>query len=189
MNDWLDNGREEYLDNYQDAHDNSLIKLNLGSGPVNLTGWINCDIDKQYNVDKHFDMNKFPYPFKAGYADQILLSHVLEHLDNPVKVMNELWRISKPGALVEIRVPHWSHFTAYGDLTHQHYFSSYIFKQEKGYYSKCNFKLEKLKFTCFRRHPIKIIDFFLNLNPAFTEIFICKFFPVSEMTICLRVSK
>lgn len=41
------------------------------------------------------------------------MSHVLEHLSNPHKVMEELYRISKPNALIKIMTPYFTHVSAY----------------------------------------------------------------------------
>lgn len=51
------------------------------------------------------NLNRFPYPFKEKEFDFIICSHVLEHLDDPVRVCAEFSRISKAGYL---EVPHYS---------------------------------------------------------------------------------
>lgn len=47
-----------------------------------------------------------PYPFKSGSAKYILLSHVLEHLDNTGDVLKECHRILSDDGVLEIRVPY-----------------------------------------------------------------------------------
>jgi len=32
---------------------------------------------------------------------RVLINHVLEHVDDVVKTMEEVWRISKPGAIIK----------------------------------------------------------------------------------------
>ena len=73
------------------------VKLNLGCGDKYLKEYINCDVLKTVKADKYFNMETFPYPFKKNYADEILLDNVLEHLQDVVQVMEELYRILKPG--------------------------------------------------------------------------------------------
>jgi SAM-dependent methyltransferase len=51
------------------------------------------------------NLNEFPYPFKEKEFDFIICSHVLEHLDDPVRVCAEFSRIAKAGY---IEVPHYS---------------------------------------------------------------------------------
>jgi len=73
------------------------VKLNLGCGNHILEGWDNYDIHPSKNV-KELDLNKLPYPFPDNHADEILASHVLEHLYLPIyDAMIELHRILKPG--------------------------------------------------------------------------------------------
>jgi SAM-dependent methyltransferase len=43
------------------------------------------------------NLNEFPYPFKEKEFDFIICNHVLEHLDDPVRVCAEFSRISKAG--------------------------------------------------------------------------------------------
>ncbi len=45
-------------------------------------------------------------PFKDGSADEIFLDHALAHIDDFAGAMEELWRISKPGTLIHVRLPH-----------------------------------------------------------------------------------
>lgn len=37
----------------------------------------------------------FPYPFESGSIDQVYLDNVIEHLDKPMRVMEEVHRITK----------------------------------------------------------------------------------------------
>jgi len=45
-------------------------------------------------------------PFRDSCADEIFLDHALAHNDDFLGVMEELWRISKPGTIVHVRLPH-----------------------------------------------------------------------------------
>lgn len=51
------------------------------------------------------NLNQFPYPFKEKEFDFLICSHVLEHLDDPVRVCAEFSRIAKAGY---IEVPSYS---------------------------------------------------------------------------------
>lgn len=101
-------------------------KLNFGCGKVikpKKEGWINVDIQKAKEIDKSFDFDKFPYPFKDNEFDYVLADNVLEHLENPKKVVNELWRISKPNAIIEVIVPYYKSNGAYNDFGHKTYWN------------------------------------------------------------------
>ena len=106
-------------------------KLNLGCGTQiyqKEDGWVNVDIQKGKEIDKTFNFDKFPYPFKDNTFDYVLVDNVLEHLEDINKVMKELWRICKKDAIIEIFVPYWNHSVAYNDPTHKHYFNTRTFE-------------------------------------------------------------
>ena len=99
-----------------------MIKLNLGSGSKILPGYTNIDKFDTYNPDIVHDLEKFPYPFKDNSVNEILLSHVLEHLGQNPDIFNniikELYRICTPGTLITIIVPHPRHDDFISDPTH-----------------------------------------------------------------------
>ncbi|OIO41347.1 hypothetical protein COX97_00785 [Candidatus Pacearchaeota archaeon CG_4_10_14_0_2_um_filter_05_32_18] len=171
--------------------------LHLGCGNDIKKGYVNLDIKKLPGVDVVHDLEKYPYPFKDNTFDVVEMHHVLEHLSNPLKVIEEIWRISKPGAIVIISVPHWSHFTAYSDLTHKNYFSSSLFiyyenNNSKYYSNQVGFKVMGKKLTATRINYLwlnPILNPILNISPLLTELILCKFLPVSQIVFKLKVIK
>lgn len=69
-------------------------------------GFVNIDNWKESNPDVLHDLNKFPYPFEEDTFELIEGDHIIEHLEKPFKVMEELHRILKPKGRLVIRVPH-----------------------------------------------------------------------------------
>lgn len=127
------------------------LKLNLGCGEKYLPGYINCDISPLVKADKYFDLNQFPYPFADESADEILMDNVLEHLDNIVAVMQELYRILAPHGLLKIYVPYAKSDWAFQDPTHRHFFTEqtmayFCETHPYAYYSPVKFRLLKVKF-------------------------------------------
>ena len=98
------------------------MKLNLGCGNKVHEGYVNVDKFDLYNVDIVHDLEKFPYPFEDDSVDEILLSHVLEHIGQEpnvfVQILKEFYRISKNQALIKIAVPHPRHEDFISDPTH-----------------------------------------------------------------------
>lgn len=96
------------------------MKLNLGCGCQILDGWVN--VDKLGTPDLTWDLETFPWPWATNSVDEILLSHVLEHLGQRpeafIAIMRELYRICQDGATIHIRVPHPRHDTYLTDPTH-----------------------------------------------------------------------
>jgi len=131
-------------------------KLNFGCGDKIKKGWINVDLSKKKGVDKSFDFEKFPYPFKDNTFDYILADNVIEHLKELRNVFNELWRISKKDAIIDIIVPYYNHVCAYNEPDHEHFFNERTFhnlvgdtgegdKEGKGIRGKFEIVEQKLK--------------------------------------------
>src|SRR3989338_9405335 len=94
----------------------SFDKINLGCGTDILEGYLNVDFEKFKGVDFVCNLNKLPYPFKSSQFRKVYMRNVLEHLDNPWEVMKDVYRISSNGAIISLRVPHFSSHNAWGDL-------------------------------------------------------------------------
>jgi 2-polyprenyl-3-methyl-5-hydroxy-6-metoxy-1,4-benzoquinol methylase len=52
-----------------------------------------------------WNLNDTPYPFEAGHFDAVTILGVLEHLFDPISVMRELARLTRPGGQVVVSVP------------------------------------------------------------------------------------
>lgn len=49
--------------------------------------------------------NIYHLPFPDNYFDGVILSEILEHIDDDVAGLREVWRVLKPGGVVAITVP------------------------------------------------------------------------------------
>lgn len=80
--------------------------LNIGCGNHFHVDWVNLDlISDNLNVVPH-DVT-CGLPFADGHFDSVYHSHVLEHLhpDDGFKLLNECFRVLKPGGVARIVVP------------------------------------------------------------------------------------
>ncbi|MBK8523522.1 MAG: methyltransferase domain-containing protein [Betaproteobacteria bacterium] len=96
-------------------------KLNVGCGRNAIAGWVNLDCVALPGVDIVADLESCdtqPLPIESDTVDEFLLQHVLEHIRNPLPLMQELHRIARPGALAVIRTPYGSTDDAWEDPTH-----------------------------------------------------------------------
>jgi len=91
------------------------LLLNLGCG-LNVRHGINCDIRPLPGVDVVCDL-RVPFPFRAEAFDEVLALDILEHLPDLIQTLHEIWRVSKPGALLTVRGPYWGPQVA-ADVTH-----------------------------------------------------------------------
>jgi SAM-dependent methyltransferase len=98
--------------------------LDIGCGAEKIPGAVGLDISADTAADIVHDLDVFPYPIEDSSFDQILLQDVIEHVQHPIRVFEELHRIARPAGRVQLRTPHFSSVLAYGDPTHRHYFST-----------------------------------------------------------------
>lgn len=86
------------------------MKLNLGSGNRPLEGYINVDKQMRMDCDVTWNLDICPWPFEDNSCEEIIASHVLEHLGQLPNVfssiMQEIYRILVPGGLLIVKVPH-----------------------------------------------------------------------------------
>jgi len=172
------------------------IIIDLGCGINKVKGSIGVDANTEVKPDIIHDLNSFPYPFTNNFADKIYLDNTLEHLENTIKVMDEVYRILKLNAMCIISVPYFRSKYAFCDPTHKKFFTlesfryfdkdDDVFKTYK--YSKSKFKIYKVEFN----KDIKK-NFFVNFlckfaikHKWFYESFLSHLFPLSEVTFYLK---
>jgi len=126
----------------------SPLRLNLGCGENKKDGYVNVDFQAHVQPDVVHDLNKQPFPFDDDQFELIEAFHVLEHLDRPFQVMQELHRILKPGGVLHVRVPHFSRGMTHAehkagfDVTFPQYFNPNFTKS--GYFG-VSFDLAKME--------------------------------------------
>jgi predicted SAM-dependent methyltransferase len=100
-----------------------VIKLDIGCGNACREGYIGMDIAKfSKDVKIIVNLEKQKIPCKDNSVDEIYCAHVLEHLNNPIEVLDEFNRILKPGGKLIIRVPYFADSQANVPM-HKNYWS------------------------------------------------------------------
>lgn len=81
------------------------IRLNMGSGPFPMEGFINIDQYKHVNPDICCDV--CAVPFDPGTVSEIYAGHILEHFrfDEGQKVLRYWLILLKPGGIISVSVP------------------------------------------------------------------------------------
>ena len=96
------------------------MTLNVGAGTLNRgKDEIALDINPDCNPDVLASVEAIPFPDE--HFDDIKAVHVLEHIDNIVKAMDECYRVLKSGGRFHIRVPLFPTTGAIADPTHKRY--------------------------------------------------------------------
>jgi SAM-dependent methyltransferase len=92
-------------------------------GSKGFTDWISSRANPYY----HDYQSKWVglVPFLDGYFDKVIAEDVVEHLDNPVAVVQELGRVLKVGGTLWVRGPDadW----VWHDITHKRAFTERTF--------------------------------------------------------------
>lgn len=95
------------------------MKLNLGCNRRKLDGYINVDIMQEVNPDLVCDVSK-GLPFPDSSVDEVRAFDFLEHiaLGKTIFVVEEIWRVLKPGGVFEHFTPSTDGRGAFQDPTH-----------------------------------------------------------------------
>lgn len=93
-------------------------RLNFGCGIDRKEGWINIDHNEDVVPDVVADLSAV-LPFADRTFARVYLGHVLEHFREPMRVLEEIWRVCEPDAQVMITSPHPTSKWAWGDPDHK----------------------------------------------------------------------
>jgi SAM-dependent methyltransferase len=174
--------------------------LELGCGFNKTRGAVGVDIIDGSDADIIHDLNVFPYPFADNEWDRILCRDVLEHVDDFVGTVGEIWRIARPAAMVEVSGPFMSSVNFFSDPTHKRAFTSktfdYFIEGSRAFmfnYSKARFELvaceydreERMK----RRGPHRWLLDWANRNKEHYESRFAFIYPLYQIFFDLRVVK
>jgi SAM-dependent methyltransferase len=179
------------------------IVFDLGCGTHKSDGAFGIDAARLPGVDLQHDLAAPPYPIPASCADEIILNHVLEHFADPLPILEEVWRIARPGGLVRIRTPHFSGRYAWQDPTHRRAFTSesfdYFGSNGYSYYTPARFRVVNVRLKYFleeqlwpRPHRIvgRGVQWFLDRHPTFGERFLCYIVGgIEELQVTLEAVK
>ena len=83
--------------------DTAAPRLQIGSGPVTLPGWLNSDL---VGGDLYLDMAR-RMPLPDGCMQYVFGEHVIEHVPEDVgrRALAEMYRVLRPGGVVRLTTP------------------------------------------------------------------------------------
>jgi SAM-dependent methyltransferase len=182
-------------------------KLNVGCGLDIRPGWTNLDL-VDYGGNQIADLNKYPWPFPENHFDYILCSHILEHLANFNAVVTELFRVARPDAILEVRVPFFLSTKYYSEPDHRipfgirsfdnyeevggrklKFYEKWKLGHRTNYGSPARFVVLEKRFHFSNFTVLKWMNWWINLEPVMFERFLAGIFPPEEVLFKLRVHK
>lgn len=169
------------------------VILDVGCGSAKVAGAIGLDISPDTQADIVHDLDVFPYPIEDDRFDEILAQDVIEHVREPIRVFEEFHRISKKGAQIQLRTPHFSSVLAYGDPTHRHYFSTIAIRSlaepRFAHYTSVRFQVVSIKLDLWLPFRLAGIQALANRFPDSYEKYLAFRFPTMNMRATLETTK
>jgi len=168
--------------------------LNLGCGRKKMADAVNLDISGDVGADVVHDLAAMPWPLPADTFREVHATDVIEHLDDTLKVMEEIHRICQSGAVVHVTVPHFSSANAFTDPTHRKHFSYFSFDyfdeaHPFGFYSRARFRRVRSQIVFDPTWTNKLVHRLANRNPRRYEQRWAWMFPAWFLSIDLEVVK
>lgn len=185
--------------------------LDVGCGNNKAPGAIGIDSNQRTQADVIHDLNDTPYPFGNDEFDEVICNHIIEHVGDVIKFIEELHRIIKPGGILRIVTPHHSNGRAYADPTHRRYLSTAsldcfivgagnvkpgfwgrVFETHfpaMDFYSSARFEKVETRLSFGRPFRVFGISWLANrfLNPY--EMYLAYIFPARDIFFVLKVVK
>jgi SAM-dependent methyltransferase len=93
---------------------------------------LGIDMSADSAADTVWNLDEFPWPLEDDRFDRIHMSHIIEHLADPVRAMAEVHRVARDGADVFVTTPHFSSHNSYVDPTHKRHLAAASFEYFTG---------------------------------------------------------
>jgi SAM-dependent methyltransferase len=119
--------------------------LDVGCGINKYPGSIGLDRNPNTLADVVADLDHFPFPFRDNSFRELRAIHVIEHVADVIKTLEEFHRLLVPGGRAVIVTPHYTDFSSFCDPTHRWHLNSFSLRYFSpdnagyGYYSNARF--------------------------------------------------
>ena len=156
--------------------------LDVGCGVNKYPGAIGIDVNTHTRADIICNLDHFPYPFADAAFSSVRAVHVIEHVADVIKTMEEFHRLLQPRGRVFIATPHYTDFSSFCDPTHRWHLNSFSFRYFGdnhggfGYYSRARFREISVRVKLLALWRWLGFEFLVNHFPRyrrFWEYYLC----------------
>ena len=156
--------------------------LDVGCGIRKYPGSVGLDNNPRTAADVIADLDHHPYPFRDSSFDELRAIHVIEHVDNVIKTMEEFHRVLRSGGTVRLETPHYTDFSSFCDPTHKSHLNSFSFRYFGdddagfGYYTQAKFREKKVYVKLLALWRYLGFEFLINASPRLRrqwEYYLC----------------
>jgi hypothetical protein len=101
------------------------LRIELGGGENPRPGFHSFDCRQVSAGSSIVDLERDLSFLSDNSVSHTYSCHTLEHIQHLSELMREIYRVSTPGGIVEVKVPHFSNPYGYSDPTHVRFFGLY----------------------------------------------------------------
>ena len=149
--------------------------LDVGCGLNKFAGAIGIDKNPASRADVICDLDRFPWPLADASFDEVRAIHVIEHVADVVRTVEEFHRLLRKGGRIVMETPHYTDFSSFCDPTHRWHLNSYSFRYFGennagfGYYSECRLKEISVRVKLLALWRYLGFEFLVNHVPRFRK--------------------
>ena len=156
--------------------------LDVGCGINKKPGAIGIDRNPASRADVIADLDHFPWPFRDSSFDALYASHVIEHVADVIKSMEEFNRLVRAGGEIVIITPHYTDFSSFCDPTHRWHLNSFSLRYFGenhggfGYYSNARFAESSVRVKLLSLWRLLGFEWLINASPRLRrwwEYYLC----------------
>jgi len=180
------------------VYDSGVRVLDVGCGINKTPGAVGIDRNPDSKADVLCDLDRFPYPFADNSFDRLVATHVIEHVSDVLRTMEEFHRLLGAGGRAVITTPHYTDFSSFCDPTHRWHLNSFSFRYFGedhggfGYYSRARFREISVRVRLLAFWRLLGFEFLVNGSRRFRlfwEHYLCYLVRGKVMTFELEALK
>lgn len=174
--------------------------LDVGCGQQKYPGSIGIDMNPDTAADVLCHLDEGSLPFRDNAFDEVHATHLIEHVDNIIRTVEEFHRVTRPGGIIVLITPHYTDFSSFCDPTHKWHLNSFSFRYfypegihgHDHWYSRVRLRQRRLRVRLLQLWRYLGFEFLVNHSVRFRrfwEFYLCYVIRGKVMEFELEVIK